>query len=228
MLAASSARSGIRPLRTAMAAAFSSGSSTESQRPTFRNTNKPTSNKKPVTVNPSPGRRLDCVGRSEANRNPCMLANGIPHSAARQTRSKDSQLVAAIRVRERAWGTIKWKRFIRGGYMRAVVTGGAGFLGSHLCDRLLAEGWDVLALDNFITGDESNIAHLKGNAHFQLERKDVNQPVHVTGALGYVFHFASPASPPDYLKFPIETLKVGSLGTMHSLDLAFEKNAKFL
>jgi len=112
--------------------------------------------------------------------------------------------------------------------MRAVVTGGAGFLGSHLCDRLLAEGWDVLALDNFITGDESNIAHLKGNAHFQLERKDVNQPVHVTGALGYVFHFASPASPPDYLKFPIETLKVGSLGTMHSLDLAFEKNAKFL
>lgn len=112
--------------------------------------------------------------------------------------------------------------------MRAVVTGGAGFLGSHLCDRLLIEGWDVLALDNFITGDESNIAHLKGNAHFQVERKDVTQPIHVAGAVGYVFHFASPASPPDYLKFPIETLKVGSLGTIHSLDLAFEKNAKFL
>jgi dTDP-glucose 4,6-dehydratase len=112
--------------------------------------------------------------------------------------------------------------------MRAVVTGAAGFLGSHLCDRLLAEGYDVLALDNFITGEESNLAHLLGNTRFQLERKDVSQPIHVTGPVGYVFHFASPASPPDYLKFPIETLKVGSLGTMHSLDLAFEKNAKFL
>jgi dTDP-glucose 4,6-dehydratase len=112
--------------------------------------------------------------------------------------------------------------------MRAVVTGGAGFLGSHLCDRLLAEGWDVLALDNFITGDEANLAHLKANAHFQLGRQDINQPVHLAGAVGYVFHFASPASPPDYLKFPIETLKVGSLGTLHALELALEKNASFL
>lgn len=112
--------------------------------------------------------------------------------------------------------------------MRAVVTGAAGFLGSHLCDRLLAEGYDVLGLDNFITGEESNLAHLHDNTRFQLERKDVSQPIHVTGPVGYVFHFASPASPPEYLRFPIETLKVGSLGTMHSLDLAFEKNAKFL
>lgn len=112
--------------------------------------------------------------------------------------------------------------------MRAVVTGAAGFLGSHLCDRLLAEGYDVLGLDNFITGEESNLAHLHGNTRFQLERKDVSQSIHVAGPVDYVFHFASPASPPDYLKFPIETLKVGSLGTMHSLDLAFEKNARFL
>lgn len=111
--------------------------------------------------------------------------------------------------------------------MRAVVTGGAGFLGSHLCDRLLGEGWDVLALDNFITGDARNVNHLKGNKHFQLAQKDVNEPLKVEGEIGYVFHFASPASPPDYLKFPIETLKVGSVGTMHALDLALEKKAKF-
>jgi dTDP-glucose 4,6-dehydratase len=111
--------------------------------------------------------------------------------------------------------------------MRAVVTGGAGFLGSHLCDRLLVEGWDVLALDNFITGEAANVAHLRGNSHFQLIKMDVNLPVKVEGDVAYVFHFASPASPPDYLKFPIETLKVGSIGTMHTLDLALEKNAKF-
>jgi len=112
--------------------------------------------------------------------------------------------------------------------MRAVVTGGAGFLGSHLCDRLLAEGWEVLALDNLITGSEVNIAHLKGNSKFRFEKKDVTEPLRVEGPVGYVFHFASPASPPDYLKFPIETLKVGSIATMHALDLAHEKNAKFL
>jgi dTDP-glucose 4,6-dehydratase len=111
--------------------------------------------------------------------------------------------------------------------MRAVVTGGAGFLGSHLCDRLLAEGWEVLALDNLITGDQCNLAHLAGNSKFRFERKDVNEHFDVTGKVDYVFHFASPASPPDYLKFPIETLKVGSIATMHTLDLAMAKNAKF-
>ena len=111
--------------------------------------------------------------------------------------------------------------------MRAVVTGGAGFLGSHLCDRLLVEGWKVLALDNLITGDEANLAHLKTNSEFRLERKDVNDPVLVEGPVNYVFHFASPASPPDYLKYPIETLKVGSLATMHTLELAKAKGAKY-
>lgn len=112
--------------------------------------------------------------------------------------------------------------------MRAVVTGGAGFLGSHLCDRLLAERWEVLALDNLITGDASNVEHLRGNPKFQFERTDVNEAFRVSGNVGYVFHFASPASPPDYLKFPIETLKVGSLATMHTLELAKEKGAKYL
>jgi len=111
--------------------------------------------------------------------------------------------------------------------MRAVVTGGAGFLGSHLCDRLLAEGWEVLALDNLITGDETNLAHLKGNRRFRFERQDVNESCRVNGDVAYVFHFASPASPPDYLKFPIETLKVGSTATMRTLDLALEKKAKY-
>lgn len=111
--------------------------------------------------------------------------------------------------------------------MRAVVTGGAGFLGSHLCDRLLAEGWDVLALDNLITGSEANLDHLKTNAKFRFERTDVNDPFAVAGPIEYVFHFASPASPPDYLKYPIETLKVGSLATMHTLDLARSKGAKY-
>lgn len=112
--------------------------------------------------------------------------------------------------------------------MRAVVTGGAGFLGSHLCDRLLAEGWEVLALDNLITGSDANIAHLARNPKFAFEERDVSGPLQFSGDVGYVFHFASPASPPDYLKYPIETLKVGSIATMHALDLAVEKKAKFL
>jgi dTDP-glucose 4,6-dehydratase len=111
--------------------------------------------------------------------------------------------------------------------MLAVVTGGAGFLGSHLCDKLLGEGWEVLALDNFITGTEANIQHLKGNPKFRFERADVSDALKVDGEVGYVFHFASPASPPDYLKHPIATLKVGSVGTQNALELALAKKAKF-
>ena len=112
--------------------------------------------------------------------------------------------------------------------MRAVVTGGAGFLGSHLCDRLLAVGWEVLALDNLITGDEDNLGHLGRNPKFRFERKDVTESIRIEGEVGYVFHLASPASPPDYLRFPVETLKVGSIATMNTLELAEVKGAKFL
>ena len=112
--------------------------------------------------------------------------------------------------------------------MRAVVTGGAGFLGSHLCDHLLAVGWEVLALDNLITGDEGNLGHLGRNPKFRFERKDVTESIRIEGEVGYVFHLASPASPPDYLRFPVETLKVGSIATMNTLELAQAKGAKFL
>jgi dTDP-glucose 4,6-dehydratase len=111
--------------------------------------------------------------------------------------------------------------------MRAVITGGVGFLGSHLCDRLIAEGWEVLALDSLITGRESNVGHLTGNSRFRFERADVSERCEVTGPVDYVLHFASPASPFDYLKFPIETMKVGSVGTNHALELARAKKAKF-
>jgi len=112
--------------------------------------------------------------------------------------------------------------------MRAVVTGGTGFLGSHLCDRLIAEGWEVLALDNLITSGESNVSHLAKNPRFRVERGDVTEPIDVAGPVDYVLHLASPASPFDYLKFPIETMKVGSMGTHNALGLALAKKAKFL
>jgi dTDP-glucose 4,6-dehydratase len=112
--------------------------------------------------------------------------------------------------------------------MRTVVTGGAGFLGSHLCERLLAEGHEVLALDNFLTGTPANVAHLLEKDAFRLVKADVTDYVHVTGPVDQVMHFASPASPIDYLHLPIETMKVGSTGTLHALGLAKEKGARFL
>ena len=111
---------------------------------------------------------------------------------------------------------------------RAVVTGGAGFLGSHLCERLLDDGCQVLALDNFLTGTPSNVEHLLEREGFRLVRCDVTEYVHVPGPVDAVLHFASPASPIDYLQMPIETLKVGSIGTLHALGLAKEKGARFL
>jgi dTDP-glucose 4,6-dehydratase len=111
--------------------------------------------------------------------------------------------------------------------MRAVITGGTGFLGSHLCDRLIAEGWEVLALDNLITSGESNVSQLVKNSRFRVERADVTEYIEVAGPVDYVLHFASPASPFDYLKFPIETMRVGSVGTHNALGLARAKKAKF-
>jgi len=112
--------------------------------------------------------------------------------------------------------------------MRAVITGGAGFLGSHLCEAMLARGWEVLCVDNLITGQETNIAHLMGRADFRVLRHDVSRYIDVPGPVEAVLHFASPASPVDYLKFPIPTLKVGALGTHNALGLALAKKAKFL
>ena len=109
-----------------------------------------------------------------------------------------------------------------------VVTGGAGFLGSHLTDRLLAEGHRVIGVDNFITGSTANIEHLAGNENYRFIKHDVSTHITIPGEVDYVFHFASPASPIDYLEHPIPTLKVGSLGTHNALGLAKAKNATFL
>ncbi|WP_304138964.1 UDP-glucuronic acid decarboxylase family protein [Mesonia mobilis] len=111
---------------------------------------------------------------------------------------------------------------------RILITGAAGFLGSHLCDKFIAEGYEVLGMDNLITGDLKNIEHLFGNEKFVFHHHDVTNFVHVPGQLDYILHFASPASPIDYLKIPIQTLKVGSLGTHNLLGLAKEKNARIL
>lgn len=109
-----------------------------------------------------------------------------------------------------------------------VVTGGAGFLGSHLCEMHLEKGFRVTCVDNLITGDLNNISHLFGNENFKFIKYDVTEFIHVPGRVDYIYHFASPASPVDYLKFPIQTLKVGSLGTHKALGLAKEKKAVFL
>ncbi len=111
---------------------------------------------------------------------------------------------------------------------RTLITGGAGFLGSHLCDRFIAEGHDVIAMDNLITGSVDNISHLAGHPNFKFVKHDVSNYIFIDGPLDYILHFASPASPIDYLKIPIQTLKVGSLGTHNALGLAKAKNARIL
>jgi dTDP-glucose 4,6-dehydratase len=113
-------------------------------------------------------------------------------------------------------------------FEHAVVTGGAGFLGSHLCDELLAGGTEVTCLDNFLTGVPDNLAHLRSRDGFRLIKCDVTDYLHVPGTVDLVLHFASPASPADYLRLPIETMKVGSVGTLHALGLAKDKHARFV
>ena len=112
--------------------------------------------------------------------------------------------------------------------MRVLVTGGAGFLGSHLCDRLLAEGHTVVAMDNLVTGNTDNIAHLAGHPRFSFVKHDVTNYIYLAGELDAILHFASPASPVDYLELPIQTLKVGSLGTHNALGVAKAKKARLL
>jgi dTDP-glucose 4,6-dehydratase len=109
-----------------------------------------------------------------------------------------------------------------------VITGGAGFVGSHLCERFLNQGHDVICVDNLITGSLANIEHLRANPHFSFIRHDISHPLEIDGAVDNILHFASPASPVDYLRHPIPTLKVGSLGTHNTLGLAKAKQARFL
>ncbi len=112
--------------------------------------------------------------------------------------------------------------------MRVLITGGAGFIGSHLCELLLARGHTVICLDNLITGSRANIAHLEGQEHFSLMLHDVTNPIYIDGPLDAILHLASLPSPVDYIQMPIKTLKVGSLGTLHALGLARAKEARFL
>src|SRR6202162_405966 len=111
---------------------------------------------------------------------------------------------------------------------RVLITGAAGFLGSHLCDRFIKEGYYVIGMDNLITGDLKNIEHLFKLEQFEFFHHDITKYIHIPGELAYILHFASPASPIDYLKIPIQTLKVGSLGTHNCLGLALAKKARIL
>lgn len=111
---------------------------------------------------------------------------------------------------------------------RVLITGGAGFLGSHLCERLLADGFSVTCIDNLLTGQAANIAHLQDHPRFVFLQRDVTEPLDIDGPVDVVLHFASPASPKDYARYPIHTLKVGALGTAHTLELALKKGAVFL
>src|SRR6266516_3394647 len=112
--------------------------------------------------------------------------------------------------------------------MRTLITGGAGFIGSHLCERFLAEGHDVLCVDNFITGSAANIEPLSGNPRFSFHHHDISLPLVLDGPLDNILHFASPASPVDYLEYPIPTLKVGALGTHNTLGLAKLHKSRYL
>jgi dTDP-glucose 4,6-dehydratase len=112
--------------------------------------------------------------------------------------------------------------------VRTVITGGAGFVGSHLCERFLEDGHEVLCVDNLLTGRKANVAHLAANPRFRFLEHNVSEPIEIDGAVDNILHFASPASPADYLEHPIPTLKVGSLGTHNALGLAKAKNANFL
>jgi dTDP-glucose 4,6-dehydratase len=112
--------------------------------------------------------------------------------------------------------------------VRVLITGGAGFVGSHLCDRFVSDGHEVLCVDNLITGHTDNIAHLQRHPRFSFRQHDISQPLEVDGPIDCILHFASPASPSDYLRYPIQTLKVGSLGTHNALGLARAKKARFL
>jgi dTDP-glucose 4,6-dehydratase len=109
-----------------------------------------------------------------------------------------------------------------------MVTGGAGFLGSHICERLLNEGWHVLCVDNFLTSSPCNIEHLQSNPRFKLIQIDVTRHVDIPGDIDVIYHFASPASPVDYMQLPIQTMKVGSLGTLHTIEMAEEKGARYV